>query len=187
MQSVEGEAWRSLALRLMKAAWSITDADQRDTLATVIGLGEVDDSPFRSDMRKDYPENPTEDDFAEAFQRHFFEAGSQIKMFGIGPNMPSQWKDPTPVLDVASIARHAGVTPAAVRMAIGRGSLPSMKLYGTLFVRVHDCEAYFKAWDSEKSDRIIAALKASMPSLAVRDGVAYQVDGDLAKGIRSTE
>ena len=90
--------------------------------------------------------------------------------------MPSQWAQPLPVLDTATVAHYAGVTDNAVRVACRRGALRSLQLEGygrTLFVRLADCEAYYGAWDFEKSDRILAEMRNPPQLLTIRDDIAY--------------
>ena len=152
MQSIEGEAWRGLALQLAHAAW---DGYGRDAVAAILGLGEPDDLPYHSDLRKNYPTNLTYYHIAEAAQRRIMQTvGKEFARFGLGaPDMPSQWADPTPVLGIRSLAQHAGINEDSVRAAIRRGALPDVKLDGNSFIRVADAEEYFRAWDSEKSER----------------------------------
>ena len=176
MQSIEGEIWQEVALQLAHAAWEGAD---RDTIACILHLGEPDDRPYRSDLRKNYPAELTDEEILESFQRNILSQKSkQLKQFGMGPDMPSQWNRPTPVLDVGSIAQYAGVTSDAVRAACRRGALRSLKLGGygggreAYFVRLSDCEAYYGAWDSEKSDRILMEMRRDR-NMVVRDGIAF--------------
>ena len=171
MQSIEGEFWRDRALAAFRAAWN---GESREALAYVFSLGEPDEQPH---SRKNVPAHVSDEEFLAAQQRVLIDSqGARFKPFGMGEDMPSQWAEPLPILDTAMVARHAGVTDNAVRVACNRGSLRSLRLEGfgrSLFVRLADCEAYYGAWDSEKSDRILAEMQESPQILTIRDGIAY--------------
>ena len=168
MQSFEGGVWRAFALSLFKEAWNGAD---HDSIAALLELGESDDRPFRSDLRKNYPDNPTEEDVCEAVQKILVRTGD-LKPFGMGPDMPSQWADPTPVLSVRAVSHHAGVGEEAVRVAIRRGAIRHVPIDGKHYVRVSDAENYYGAWDPDKSDRIVYEMR-QYGRISIRDSIAY--------------
>lgn len=162
MQQVEAVAWKALAEQLAKDIWN--DKATRDKVANLLGLGD-----YRPDVL-------TDGDIGEGFQRHFMPSiGANYAPFGMGPNMPSQWQNPIPILRVKTVALHAGVGEEAVRAAIRREALRHLYIDGSYFVRVSDAENYYGAWDSDKSERLEYKIR-QYGRFSICNGIAYLLD-----------
>ena len=162
MQSIEGGAWRSLFLSLVRKAWK--REENREVIAFVL---ELSGQP---------PDRLTDEDVCEAVQKILLQTvASEFEPFGMGPNMPSQWANPAPILRVKTAALHAGVGEEAVRAAIRRGALQHVYIDGSYFVRVSDAENYYGAWDSDKSDRIVYEMR-QYGRISICNGIAYLLD-----------
>ncbi|MCY4369923.1 MAG: hypothetical protein OXF41_11055 [bacterium] len=171
MQSIEGEFWQDRARIAFRMAW---EGESHGSLAYVFSLGDPGDHPH---TRKNVPVDISDEEFLAAQQRVLMDShGARFKPFETEEDTPSQWREPLPILDVATVARHAGVTEGAVRVACKRGALRSLRLEGygrAIFVRLSDCETYYGAWDSEKSDRIRAEMWEPPRLVTISDDVAY--------------
>ena len=103
MQSIEGNFWRDRAMAAFRAAWT---GESHEGLAYLFSLGEPGDRPH---TRSNVPDHVSDEEFLAAQQRVFTENFSaQMEPFGIGQDMPSQWADPLPIMDIATIAENAG-------------------------------------------------------------------------------